>query len=255
MRQVSKHRVFLWAPAGVLPDKNLQVVPRADDATFGVLQGRFHEIWSLHLCSWMGKGNDPRYTPTSCFETFPFPAGFTPADTAHQQIEVLPGGASVPMGLTRSVRPLACAVATAAHVLTGLRDQWLNPPEWCERTPEVSPVGSKSSPYPDRFLAKPGFEKELAKRTLTNLYNERPSWLVQVHEALDAAVASAYGWTDYTPSMSDNEILSRLLALNLERARHQTGQRDLPLVGLVSKNDRGIAGAKAAASRQRKRAA
>jgi hypothetical protein len=38
------------------------------------------------------------------------------------------------------------------------------------------------------------------------------------HQQLDAAVATAYGWTDYTTDMPDEEILKRLLALNLERS-------------------------------------
>jgi hypothetical protein len=66
--------------------------------------------------------------------------------------------------------------------------------------------------------ARPGFEAQLAKRTLTNLYNLRPAWLAQAHEALDAAVAAAYGFTDWTPAMPDDEILRRLLALNRARA-------------------------------------
>ena len=74
------------------------------------------------------------------------------------------------------------------------------------------------SPYPDRIVAKPGFEKELAKRTLTNLYNQRPAWLAQAHAALDQAVAAAYGWADYGPALADDEILRRLLALNLQRS-------------------------------------
>jgi hypothetical protein len=37
------------------------------------------------------------------------------------------------------------------------------------------------------------------------------------HKTLDQAVATAYGWTDYSPEMSDEEILRRLLKLNLER--------------------------------------
>ena len=74
------------------------------------------------------------------------------------------------------------------------------------------------SPYPDRIVAKPGFEKELAKRTLTNLYNQRPAWLAQAHAALDLAVAAAYGWGEYTSAMPDDEILRRLLAMNLARA-------------------------------------
>lgn len=79
-------------------------------------------------------------------------------------------------------------------------------------------AGHGPSPYPDRIVPKPGFEKELAKRTLTNLYNQRPAWLTQAHAVLDAAVAAAYGWADYTPAMTDDEILRRLLALNLQRA-------------------------------------
>lgn len=39
------------------------------------------------------------------------------------------------------------------------------------------------------------------------------------HKTLDAAVAKAYGWNDYTPEMPDEEILRRLLDLNLERAQ------------------------------------
>ena len=84
--------------------------------------------------------------------------------------------------------------------------------------PEVVPLGMTTSPYPDRTVPKPGFEKDLAKRTLTNLYNLRPAWLAAAHAQLDAAVAAAYGWGDYTADMPDDEILRRLLALNLQRA-------------------------------------
>ena len=63
------------------------------------------------------------------------------------------------------------------------------------------------------------------KRTLTNLYNERPTWLDLAHRKLDEAVLNAYGWPhDPSPpsagqAISDEEILARLLALNLERAK------------------------------------
>jgi hypothetical protein len=73
-------------------------------------------------------------------------------------------------------------------------------------------------PYPDRILPKPGHDKDLADRTLTKLYNQRPAWLDAAHKALDAAMAQAYGWSDYRADMQDEEILKRLQALNLERA-------------------------------------
>ncbi|MBL8324366.1 MAG: hypothetical protein JNJ89_05345 [Rubrivivax sp.] len=96
-----------------MPENVVIVIARADDTTFGLLHSRFHGLWSLRMCTWMGKGNDPRYTPTTCFETSPFPA---------------------------------------------------------------------------------------------------------THEALDAAVAAAYGWADDTAAMPDEEILRRLLAPNRERS-------------------------------------
>ena len=51
----------------------------------------------------------------------------------------------------------------------------------------------------------------LKKRTLTNLYNERPAWLANAHRKMDEAVAAAYGWP---ADLSDDEVLSSLLALN-----------------------------------------
>ena len=57
--------------------------------------------------------------------------------------------------------------------------------------------------------------RENDTRTLTNLYNQRPTWLDNVHSRLDAAVSAAYGWP---ADLADGEILERLLALNLERA-------------------------------------
>ncbi len=232
--RVSKHRVFVWQPAVVLADSAVVVIARADDTTFGILHSRFHELWSLRTCTWMGKGNDPRYTPTTCFETFSFPENMSPSMTAHQRTESLPGGGLIPADLAEPARSRAVAIASAAKDLSDLRERWLNPPEWCERIPEVSPLGMMGAPYPDRLLAKQGFEKELVRRTLTNLYNLRPRWLVDAHERLDIAVAAAYGWTDYTPQLTDDEILRRLLALNLERAALQSGkQGELPLLGLA----------------------
>ncbi|HRM80952.1 MAG TPA: hypothetical protein PLY99_01200 [Acidovorax temperans] len=246
--RVSKHRVFAWFSNQVLPDSAVVAIARADDTTFGILHSRFHELWSLRMCTWLGVGNDPRYTPTTCFETFPFPAGLTPADTAHQRTEAVEGGALIPADLPDTLsdalhtedfkpnqplapvhqapaaiktippRQAATAIAQAAQRLNALRQAWLNPPEWTDTVPEVVPLGLSASPYPDRIVPKPGFEKELAKRTLTNLYNLRPAWLAAAHAQLDAAVAAAYGWADYTADMPDDEILRRLLALNLQRS-------------------------------------
>lgn len=87
---------------------------------------------------------------------------------------------------------ISAAIALAAKRLAELRDNWLNP------------AGAS--------------EAELKKRTLTNLYNQRPTWLANVHKELDAAVAAAYGWP---ADLADDEILKRLLQLNLERSQQE----------------------------------
>ncbi len=68
--------------------------------------------------------------------------------------------------------------------------------------------------YP-RLVAKAEHAAELKKRTLTNLYNARPAWLANAHATLDAAVLAAYGWP---ADIADDDLLARLLALNLTRA-------------------------------------
>lgn len=78
--------------------------------------------------------------------------------------------------------------------------------------------GKETSGYP-RVVAKDAASAaSLKKRTLTNLYNERPTWLAQAHEKLDAAVAVAYGWP---VELTDELILERLLALNHVRAAQE----------------------------------
>jgi hypothetical protein len=72
--------------------------------------------------------------------------------------------------------------------------------------------------YPRAVPKDDACAKDLANRTLTSLYNERPAWLDLAHRKLDAAVFAAYGWDS---SISDDELLAKLLALNLEHAKHE----------------------------------
>ena len=147
----------------------------------------------------------PRYTPSTCFFTFPFP---TPTD------------------------PQRDAIAQAAKELDRLRTNWLNPPEWTKQEILEFP-GSTTGPwaryvsgadargigtvrYPRLVPKDDKAAADLKKRTLTNLYNQRPTWLDLAHKKLDAAVFAAYGWD---AGMSDEDILATLLELNLQRAK------------------------------------
>ncbi len=168
--RVSKHRVFVWLPTTSLASDSLTAIARDDNFTFGVLNSKLHSVWALKMGTSLGKGNDPRYTPTTCFETFPFPR---PTDAQHAEIEKW------------------------AKYLDTVRAQLL---------------AADSS------------------RTMTKLYNnlttlresrdsKSPVYsLLIAHDKLDAAVAAAYGWEW---PLSDEAILERLLALNLERAAQQ----------------------------------
>ena len=123
----------------------------------------------------------------------------------------------------------AAAIAAAARELDDLRNGWLNPPEWT-KTEVLEFPGSVDGPWA-RYVVEPNARgigtvrwprtvpkdpdcaASLSKRTLTNLYNQRPAWLALAHKKLDEAVFAAYGWD---PGMSDEDLLAKLLALNLE---------------------------------------
>lgn len=204
--EVSKHRVFDWLGTSILPDHKLQVVARDDDTFFGFLVNRFHHAWSLATGSWHGVGNDPRYTITTTFETFPFPEGLTPNIPAADY----------------AADPRAIRIAAAAKKLDDLRRTWLNPPDLVDIVPEITPTaapGEAPRRYPDRIVPKTiEAAVKLKERTLTNLYNQRPRWLADAHDALDRAVAAAYGWPE---DIATDDALQCLLALNLERAAAQ----------------------------------
>ena len=200
---VSKHRVFVWVEKPIWPSNLVNVIARDDDTTFGILHSRFHELWALRMGTFLGVGNDPRYTPSTTFETFPFPEGLTPNIPAADY----------------ALDPRSVKIAAAAARLNELRENWLNPADLVKRVPEVV------AGYPDRILpVSEAAEKELKKRTLTNLYNVRPAWLDHAHKALDEAVAEAYGWGDdwRAGHLTDDEILARLFRLNQDRALQQT---------------------------------
>jgi type II restriction/modification system DNA methylase subunit YeeA len=167
--RVSKHRLFVWiAPDTVVSDAVVSIA-RDDDYFFGVLHSKPHELWARAMGTQLREAESGfRYTPTTTFETFPFPW---------------------PPGREPAGDPRVEAIAQAARELVEQRDVWLNPVD--------------------------ASEAELKKHTLTNLYNQRPTWLDLAHKKLDAAVCDAYGWPH---DLADEEVLERLLALNLERA-------------------------------------
>jgi type II restriction/modification system DNA methylase subunit YeeA len=189
---VAKHHAFRFYNALVVPDGALVVLSRDDFTFFGLVESIYHRLWARKMQSTLE--DRPAYTPSTTFETFPFPEGLTPNIPAEQY----------------AGDPRAQGIAKAAEELNRLREAWLYPPDLVRTEPEVVPG------YPDRILPRDEAAAAiLKKRTLTNLYNARPAWLDMAHRRLDAAVAAAYGWPADLP---DDEVLARLFALNQERA-------------------------------------
>ncbi len=210
---VGKHRLFKWFEISTIPDARVVVIARDDDYFFGVLHSRAHELWALEKAAIHGDGKDggrPTYNVTTCLASYPFP--WPPGQE--------PGEAE---------DPHVAAIAQWARALVAWRDNWLNPP----REGMYAGLGT-------------AYDKLVAKRTLTNLYNglvyyretvkagqlfDRAEFdkvtrksvtpadiqeLDDIHAALDTAVLDAYGWPH---NLTDEQILERLLALNLERAK------------------------------------
>jgi hypothetical protein len=205
----SKHKLYVWITSPTLPDQANYVFAREDDYFFGVLHSRIHELWVRRKGTQLRESESgKRYSPTETFETFPFPwtLGNEPSEDDNEHVK---------------------QVAIQARRLNSFRQNWLNP---------------------DKTIVETIGESRLKKRTLTTIYNaleyfranyklvghDIKKWerysnkiigldeieeLDQIHNELNIASFNCYGWH---PALTDEELLEKLLALNLERASTQT---------------------------------
>ncbi len=152
--ETSKHRIFQFLDASILPDNKLVVITLADALYLGVLSSRIHCTYALAAGSWLGIGNDPVYAKSRCFDPFPFP----------DCTEVQKG----------RIRKLAEEIdahrkrAQAQHGL-GLTDIY-------------------------NVLEKLRSDAVLTPKDRVILDAALVSTLLHLHQELDAAVADAYGW-------------------------------------------------------------
>ena len=112
--KVSKHRFFVWLVADMLPSNTVIAFASDDDYIFGVLSSSIHELWARNVGSQLRESESGgTYTPTTCFQTFPFPR---PTDAQQE------------------------AIAEAARELNRLREGELNPVD-AEGNAAVSGLG------------------------------------------------------------------------------------------------------------------
>ncbi len=177
--ETSKHRFFVFLDAAILPD-NMLVNIALDEAYFlAVLSSRAHVTWALAVGGRLGAGNDPRYNKTRCFDTFPFP---TSIDAQRHRLREL--GEQLDAHRKRQ---------QAAHPGLSMTDMY--------NALEALRAGNALTPK----------ERATHEKGLVTVLRE-------IHDAIDAAVADAYGWP---ADMPDAEILERLVALNAERAAEE----------------------------------
>jgi type II restriction/modification system DNA methylase subunit YeeA len=127
---VSKHRLFAWLKGTTLPDHQLIVFARDDDYFFGVLHSSIHELWARAMGTQLREVESGfRYTPTTTFETFPFPhpteAQESAIAAAAKALDDLWRGWLLPEGLSDAER--------RRRTLTNLYNK---PPTWLRQAHE-----------------------------------------------------------------------------------------------------------------------
>jgi hypothetical protein len=207
--ETTKHRIFQFLDAIIAPDHMLISIG-LDAANFlGVLSSRAHVVWALASGGHLGVGNDPRYNKSRCLETFPFP------DVTNKS------------ELTNRIRDLAEQIDAhrkrqqalhAGLTLTGMYNL-LERLRLLDAGLDTTPLNAK--------------EKLIHEQGLVSVLRE-------LHDALDTAVLDAYGWSDLAPALvgkpggttplpdkpagqaaAEEELLTRLVALNAQRAREE----------------------------------
>lgn len=178
--ETAKHRVFQFLPMSILPDNKLACIALDDAYALGVLSSRLHVPWAIASGGRLGMGDDPVYVKSRCFDPFPFPA-----DVSEPLKDRIRGEAEALDVLRKRVlsEHADLTLTRLYNVLEALREGWT-----------LTTV-----------------ERDIHDRGLVTLIRQH-------HDAIDALVASAYGWP---ADLSDEDIIARLVALNKARATEE----------------------------------
>lgn len=187
--ETAKHRFFVFIPKITVPDSALVTFGFDDAYNLGILSSRYHVDWALAAGGRLGVGNDPRYNKTRCFDPFPFPG-------------------DVPEPLKARIRAEAEALdALRKRVLAEHPDLTLTKLYNVLEALRAADLGGPALTDKDR---------DVHDRGLVTLIRQH-------HDAIDDGVADAYGWgADHRAGTLDDEtILTRLVALNADRAAEE----------------------------------
>ncbi|WP_236748801.1 class I SAM-dependent DNA methyltransferase [Acidovorax carolinensis] len=188
--ETTKHRVFQFLPISVLPEHKLVAIALDDAFSLGVLSSKFHCTWALATGGFLGVGNDPVYSKSRCFDTFPFPFEDT--------------------GLTPALRE---RIAQLAEQIDAHRKRVL--------APEAGNTGlTLTGIYNVLVALREG--RALTAKEKTQHAQGLVGVLRELHDELDAAVLAAYG---LPATASTDDILAHLVQLNTRRAAEEAQGR------------------------------
>jgi hypothetical protein len=224
--ETSKHRFFQFLDQSILPD-NMVIAIALDDAFhLGVLSSRIHVIFSLIAGGRLGVGNDPRYNKSRCFDPFPFPLC---GEAERERIRAVAEELDAHRKRVQAQHP-GLTLTGMYNVLEKLRQQSGPHSPLCGAPPALGAPnnGQASEPAALHLEKDTGSLRHAAQGTVRTTLSipltdkERlihdqglVSLLKQLHDDLDEAVFAAYGWP---ATLTDAEILERLVTLNAQRA-------------------------------------
>ncbi len=187
--ETAKHRVFQFLDASILPDNMLVAVGSNDAFELGVLSSRLHVAWALLAGGTLE--DRPRYNKSRCFDPFPFPDC---SDALKDKIRAVAEEMDAHRKARQAEHP-KLTLTQMYNVLEKLRD------------------GSALGGRLDKGESPGAIEEfERIKREGLVLI------LKELHDKLDVLVFEAYGWP---ATLSDEDIIARLVALNKERAAEE----------------------------------
>ncbi|MFP4295304.1 MAG: class I SAM-dependent DNA methyltransferase, partial [Halothiobacillaceae bacterium] len=199
--RTARHRVFQFTPSNLVAESKIVVIASDESWVLGTLSSRAHTTFALRAGGWLGAGNDATYNHLDCFGKFPMPA---PSNSISLQV----GELAERIDAHRKRQQAAHSDLT----LTGMYNV-------LEKLRAGSSLTKKEQAIHEQGLV---------------------SVLRELHDELDRAVFAAYGWNDLadqlvgrpgatTPlpdkpaeqSQAEEELLTRLVALNARRAAEE----------------------------------
>jgi hypothetical protein len=201
----ARRRVFQFLPSGIVCDDK-SVIVAADDAWFlGVLQSKIHVVWALRAGGWLGMGNDPVYSKSKVFDPFPFPDC---DDTLKADIRAV----AEELDAFRKERQREHPGLTLTQMYNVLE--------------RLKAIEAAKSPLPNPPPQAGEGARSAGGTAVPSLTADEERIkddgliliLKELHERLDALVFRAYKWP---ATLTDEEIVARLVALNHERAAEE----------------------------------